>query len=451
MSLLPPQDQRKAAYWNIARMCTETFIQALRQDGFPDSETETLFGVVLNDQEGDGLGDLIYQAWAGIYKHKQYTNGKKYNFDVPPPGVAPTSRLFEEEVTQALRSDQLPAMFQKWLEEAIDDPDYNLDGYCRRLQSRNLTFQGVIHPTNKEHGQWMKVFHKELGSASSAGGESFMDASLRPSDSDHNNSSGLDTFCQCCGQRGVTLRCSSCQEVFYCIKDHQKAHWKKHKIGCKAVAANPVSVWIQVEEGEGNGLVNAMVNHIFANKHEGFQFVRKSKQLQAPHISPPLRSPFCELMGWDVEIYCSTKYNRVLGGYHNGGELSVLGYGDNDDGAAKNGAGIYLGCDLGDGLTRYDNLAGPIFVTGRRQSDGQPLNQKILWGLLNVIWDAMDLYDGTCGDYDDDDEFDAAVRSTLQKWASSYQKGEWIPQGGFGGVNVYSTDFTIGDYVDHRK
>lgn len=52
-----------------------------------------------------------------------------------------------------------------------------------------------------------------------------------------------------------------------------------------------------------------------------------------------------------------------------------------------NAAGVYLGSDL-------DDMSGPIFVTGRRQKDGKPLNKDILWGLLNFIWDAMDLYDG---------------------------------------------------------
>ena len=41
----------------------------------------------------------------------------------------------------------------------------------------------------------------------------------------------------CCGYPGcdskAPLRCSSCKRIWYCSKDHQKAHWKAHKKHCK--------------------------------------------------------------------------------------------------------------------------------------------------------------------------------------------------------------------------
>lgn len=40
-----------------------------------------------------------------------------------------------------------------------------------------------------------------------------------------------------CGVCGVVahLKCSGCQAVVYCGKEHQKAHWKSHKKTCKAI------------------------------------------------------------------------------------------------------------------------------------------------------------------------------------------------------------------------
>ncbi|XP_059478591.1 prolyl hydroxylase EGLN3 isoform X2 [Neocloeon triangulifer] len=38
--------------------------------------------------------------------------------------------------------------------------------------------------------------------------------------------------CELCGSRENLLRCSRCRQVWYCCKDHQKAHWKKHKRAC---------------------------------------------------------------------------------------------------------------------------------------------------------------------------------------------------------------------------
>ena len=235
------------------------------------------------------------------------------------------------------------------------------------------------------------------------------------------NTHQQDSFCHFCGgYEGRKSRCAACKEVSYHNKEHQKADWKKHKACCKAVTENPVSVWIEVQQGEGNGLTNVMINHIFANKAEGLEFARSSL---AGSTNPPLRSPFCELTGWDVEIYCGKAYNITVrpGQVHGGG------------GGGMNSAGVYLGCDLNDGMTRYNNISGTIFVTGRRLSDGKPLNKDILWGLLNFIWDAMDLFDGT---------LNLPREPTLQKWAKRYKEGSWVPRGGDGGIDVYSNDFS---------
>ncbi|XP_049863618.1 egl nine homolog 1 [Schistocerca gregaria] len=40
------------------------------------------------------------------------------------------------------------------------------------------------------------------------------------------------TNCELCGASDRVLRCSRCRSVYYCSKDHQTKHWKKHKTFC---------------------------------------------------------------------------------------------------------------------------------------------------------------------------------------------------------------------------
>lgn len=39
------------------------------------------------------------------------------------------------------------------------------------------------------------------------------------------------TNCAVCGV-SASSKCASCSLVVYCSKEHQKAHWKKHKNEC---------------------------------------------------------------------------------------------------------------------------------------------------------------------------------------------------------------------------
>lgn len=43
---------------------------------------------------------------------------------------------------------------------------------------------------------------------------------------------------QCCGVAGCKMKCSNrcgrCKSVMYCSREHQKQHWKTHKVTCKS-------------------------------------------------------------------------------------------------------------------------------------------------------------------------------------------------------------------------
>lgn len=40
-------------------------------------------------------------------------------------------------------------------------------------------------------------------------------------------------YCELCGKMENLLKCGRCLTSFYCSKEHQKQHWKKHKLICK--------------------------------------------------------------------------------------------------------------------------------------------------------------------------------------------------------------------------
>lgn len=100
-----------------------------------------------------------------------------------------------------------------------------------------------------------------------------------------------------------------------------------------------------------------------------------------------------------------------------------------------------VGCDLDSGLTKFNNLDGDIFVTGRN-SAGIALTADRLWGILNFVWDAMDLYG-------DDDPLTELFQLTGQ-----YREETWQPSGGDGGIAIFgmNADETgVGGKVDHRN
>jgi hypothetical protein len=407
MSGVTPEN-RAQMYAMVAKMSAEKLVQALKGDVFPDEDTEKIFGIVMSDTANDGIGDLIYRAYSDIYKRRLFYGSEETS----------VLRQFEKDLASALTSAKLAPTFKEWMQQVIDDQHFPLGGYCRQLKARGLNFDFVIHPTNTEHREWMERVREEFGEGAPGTHPSSKAAAAASTiHSTTASSARANAICKHCGKEGAVARCSACKEFSYCSKRHQKADWKQHKPCCQGIIADSRSIWIEVSAGEGNGLCNTMMNHIFPNKEDGWNYVKQDPEFAHGNTIGPLRSPFSELVDWSVEIYCSKAYNHLDGPsrVHGNGPL--------------NGAGIYLTSSINTGMSVNVNLSGRIFVTGRRQSDGKPLTSDVLWGILNLIWDAMDLY----GESD-------PVWPYLKSWANAYKAGTWEPGGGGGGIDVFCTD-----------
>ena len=232
-------------------------------------------------------------------------------------------------------------------------------------------------------------------------------------------------YCSSCGKyqaQSQLQRCSACKEVYYCHREHQKEHWKNHKKVCKYVSDHPEVVCIIIEPGEGSGLANHMENHCFATKQEGLNFIA---QKFSNHASQPLRSPFSELLGWNMEIYCDLRYNHILESHSEDMPFELMGRDQTSE--TINAAGIFLGCNPQTGFTRFNNIRGEIFVMGRRKADGATLVADTVWGLVNFVWDLMDIYP------EEEDAF-----PEIQNRMSQYRRQTWVPAGGLGGANIYA-------------
>ncbi|XP_030011161.1 egl nine homolog 1 isoform X1 [Sphaeramia orbicularis] len=48
-------------------------------------------------------------------------------------------------------------------------------------------------------------------------------------------------YCELCGKMENLLKCGRCRSSFYCSKEHQKQHWKKHKLICKEAERPPAT------------------------------------------------------------------------------------------------------------------------------------------------------------------------------------------------------------------
>jgi hypothetical protein len=205
-------------------------------------------------------------------------------------------------------------------------------------------------------------------------------------------------FCSKCGLSSATNHlclCSQCKEAYYCNKEHQRGHWQIHKPCCKFVSKNPESVWVELPPGDCVRFNERAKNHVFRSKTAGIKYVTGLKEFSNGKTSCPATSALACDLGWDVEIYCSGKSNildKASGKFIQSRWMEArvrLGRPP-----AFKGDGNGPGGNFSEEIRGVD---GTLFITGRRRSDGCPLNSNMLAGILAFKWqEEKERQDGSC-------------------------------------------------------
>ena len=212
-------------------------------------------------------------------------------------------------------------------------------------------------------------------------------------------------------------------------------------------------------------MVNPMVNHCVSpsKPHLASALVLAGFGLRCsrPGLLRGLRSPFAELLGWDVRMYVdptSHFFSRrspappIGSTIHTWGECMGPGtHGRATDQSAElrdqevaqnmvrlNAAAVYYGCAVEDGMSPYRFIMGKAYVVGRHRDTGEPMTSNVLWGILNFIYEAMDVY----ADEKEGGSSSRAgpARGVWDGWADDYRIGIWSPRAGTGGVDIYECD-----------
>ncbi|ETK74792.1 hypothetical protein L915_18473 [Phytophthora nicotianae] len=275
--------------------------------------------------------------------------------------------------------------------------------------------------------------------------------------------------CPICGKSESLRRCGSCKRVGYCSREHQRQHWKAHRADCTyqskqlqpekdSPSSSDTVVVVEIKSGEGSGLTNMMLNHVFNSKVQGVRYIRQRlgytrteemKELtempflrELMHFSsgvlyvdprqnvfPPFTEEFNRQFGFGFGI---DKLNDMLNCRGVSGELNAMA--------------IYICSKLDDGISTSVNASGDAFFIGTT-ARGEPVTSNVLWGAANFVYEAMDYYpDVNCPKEQREQKF--------HKWSRRYALETWEPMAGRAGINLYQTDpFQCAAHwptVDHR-
>ena len=149
-----------------------------------------------------------------------------------------------------------------------------------------------------------------------------------------------------------------------------------------------------------------------------------------------VKSPIGNLCGRNIKVYFK-KYRIGLGQYYKqGGESAVIrALISNPDFLSKNnGAASFLTVDIDNGLPNY-TVEGKAYVV---QDDGHyPLSKGQVYGLMEMIQDAMDIYDM-------DPENMILGRENLIFWSNEYRErsSNLETPSGSDAIDIYSDRLT---------
>lgn len=145
-------EQAEVFLSTLARRSAEKFVDALRVDPFSDVACGKTFGIVLNDTENDGLGEVVYRAWLEIYVRHLQSMG-----ETRKGNKGPASNGFCEILTEALTNAQLAPLFARWVDEVVTDEAIKGEN-CKKIKGRHLDMSFLVHPTDASHRESMERF-----------------------------------------------------------------------------------------------------------------------------------------------------------------------------------------------------------------------------------------------------------------------------------------------------
>jgi hypothetical protein len=128
-------EQAEIFLQTLAKRSADKFVEALLAPKFADQARGNVFGIALNDEANDGLGDLILKAWQEIFQNKG----------------ASDPQAFAKELEESLVQVKLAPKFEEWLKE-VDGEN------CKALKEKKQDYSFLIHSNNDAHKDYMERF-----------------------------------------------------------------------------------------------------------------------------------------------------------------------------------------------------------------------------------------------------------------------------------------------------
>lgn len=226
-------------------------------------------------------------------------------------------------------------------------------------------------------------------------------------------------YCKAAGDWKIV--CVPCGETAYCSDEHQQADMLRHSASCRAAATNPLTVFLEIDSSplrsNHGGFVDRAVptkvrSHLFARKDDAMEQLKKFSSCKTIKTH---RSPFAELLGWELEIYCDCSIVP---------EENPFGALLYDNSIPQNIPASILTSPLDrnvycDDINRKESRVfyGSVFLTGRHCKTGELLSFDDLFSILMFIKDTSMAYHTNVSVYSDKTVVPEIV-SEVQRYAT---------------------------------
>ena len=170
--------------------------------------------------------------------------GKKCRFFHDPRG--PRRFVSEEEISKKIliELDKKFEEIQTNMKRIINNLTAEITNLKSLLMKRLDNISGIDeHQTAKQTHPPPTVLHKTLSENKNTLTNLAELIKTKPASNNSDPKTNQveisnDKTCEHCGS-SANLRCSKCQSIYYCTREHQLAHWKSHKKFCALISEDP--------------------------------------------------------------------------------------------------------------------------------------------------------------------------------------------------------------------